>query len=107
MFFLFLGAKNNANLARNFLIFQYDSKQSKHFGTILEKISCGVITVFNKGEILTSSGFISRQSIFISDKKVYLGIAKNRLLRISDLDNYDIREAIATYYEKFWMSVMV
>ena len=40
--------------------------------------------------------------IFISDKKVYLGIAKNRLLRISDLDNYDIREAIATYYEMFW-----
>ena len=40
--------------------------------------------------------------IFISDKKVYLEVAKNRLLRISDLDNYDIREAIATYYEKFW-----
>lgn len=40
--------------------------------------------------------------IFVSDKKVYLGIAKNRLLRISDLDNYDIREAIATYYEMFW-----
>lgn len=40
--------------------------------------------------------------IFVSDKKVFLGIAKNRLLRISDLDNYDIREAIATYYEMFW-----
>ena len=44
----------------------------------------------------------SDAEIFISDKKVYLGIAKNRLLRISDLDNYDIREAIATYYEMFW-----
>lgn len=40
--------------------------------------------------------------IFVSDKKVFLGIAKNRLLRMSDLDNYDIREAIATYYEMFW-----
>lgn len=39
---------------------------------------------------------------FIAEKKIFLGIAKNRLLRISDLDNYDIREAIATYYEKFW-----
>ena len=44
----------------------------------------------------------SDTEIFISDKKVYLEVAKNRLLRISDLDNYDIREAIATYYEKFW-----
>lgn len=44
----------------------------------------------------------SDTEIFISDKKVYLEVAKNRLLRISDLDNYDIREAIATYYEMFW-----
>ena len=40
--------------------------------------------------------------IFISDKKSYLEIAKNRLLRMSDLEKYDIREAIATYYEMFW-----
>ena len=39
---------------------------------------------------------------FIAEKKIFLGIAKNHLLRVSDLDNYDIREAIATYYEKFW-----
>ena len=44
----------------------------------------------------------SDTEIFISDKKVYLEVAKNRLLRISDLDNYDIREGIATYYEMFW-----
>ena len=40
--------------------------------------------------------------VFISDKKSYLEIAKNRLLRMSDLEKYDIREAIATYYEMFW-----
>ena len=39
---------------------------------------------------------------FIAEKKIFLGIAKNHLLRVSDLDNYDIREAIATYYEMFW-----
>lgn len=40
--------------------------------------------------------------IFKAEKKQYLGIAKNRLLRIGELENFDIREAIATYYEMFW-----
>lgn len=44
----------------------------------------------------------SDTEIFISDKKVYLEVAKNRLLRIGELENFDIREAIATYYEMFW-----
>lgn len=38
---------------------------------------------------------------FINEKKSDLEIAKRRLLRISDLENYDIRDAIATYYELF------